>query len=222
MGEWIELKAADGVEIGAWLAAPAGQPRGAVVVVQEIFGVNHHIRSVADRFAAEGYLAIAPAMFDRVEKGVELGYDQAGMARGRDIVGKLSQEGSIADITAAVERAAKAGKVGVVGFCWGGTMAWLAATQIDGVAAAVGYYGGGIIGLKALKPRVPTMLHFGEQDGHIPLAGVREIEAAHPETPVHVYPAGHGFNCDERASYDAPSAALAWGRTLDFLGKHLR
>ena len=222
MGEWIELKAADGVALSAWLAAPAGQPRGAIVVVQEIFGVNHHIRSIADRFAAEGYLAIAPATFDRVEKGVELAYDQPGMTRGRDIVGKVTREGAIADITAAVQRAAGAGKVGVVGFCWGGTMAWLASAQIDGVAAAVGYYGGGVIGLKDLKPRVPTMLHFGEQDGHIPMAGVREVEAAHPETPIYVYPAGHGFNCDERGSYDAPSATLAWGRTLDLFGKTLR
>ena len=222
MGEWIELKTADGVAISAWLAAPAGQPRGAVVVVQEIFGVNHHIRSVADKFAAEGYLAIAPATFDRVEKGVELAYDQPGMTKGIEIVGKVTREGAVADITAAVQRVADAGKVGVVGFCWGGTMAWLASAQIDGIAAAVGYYGGGVVGLKDLKPRVPTMLHFGEQDGHIPMAGVREVEAAHPETPVYVYPAGHGFNCDERGSYDATSAALAWGRTLDLFGKTLR
>ena len=222
MGEWIELKTADGVAISAWLAAPAGQPRGAVVVVQEIFGVNHHIRSVADKFAAEGYLAIAPAMFDRVERGVQLAYDKPGMAKGVEIVGKVTREGAIADIAAAVQRAAGAGKVGVVGFCWGGTMAWLASVKVDGVSAAVGYYGGGIVGLNDLKPRVPTMLHFGEQDGHIPMAGVRDVEAAHPETPVYVYPAGHGFNCDERGSYDAPSATLAWTRTLDLFGKTLR
>ena len=172
MGEWIELKTADGVAISAWLAAPAGQPRGAVVVVQEIFGVNHHIRSVADKFAAEGYLAIAPAMFDRVERGVELAYDKPGMAKGVEIVGKVTREGAIADIAAAVQRAAGAGKVGVVGFCWGGTMAWLASVKVDGVAAAVGYYGGGIVGLNDLKPRVPTMLHFGEQDGQIGRAHV--------------------------------------------------
>ena len=221
MGEWIELKTADGAKISAWLATPAAQPRGGVVVVQEIFGVNHHIRSIADRLAAEGYLAIAPATFDRVEKGVELAYDQPGMTRGRDIVGKVDRNGALADIAAAVDRVAGAGKVGVVGFCWGGTMAWLAAAQTDGIAASVGYYGGGVIGLKMLTPRVPTVLHFGEQDGHIPLDGVREVETAHLETPVYIYPAGHGFNCDERASYDAPSAALAWGRTLDFFAKHL-
>ena len=221
MGEMIELKSGDGAAIGAWLAAPAAAPRGAVVVVQEIFGVNHHIRSVADRFAAAGYLAIAPAMFDRVEKGVELGYDAPGMARGMEIVAKVDREAALSDIAAAVQRVASAGKVGVVGFCWGGTMAWLAAARTPGIVAAVGYYGGGIVGLKALRPRVPTMLHFGEHDAHIPLAGVREVEAAHPGTPVHIYPAGHGFHCDERASYHAPSAALAWSRTLDFFAVHL-
>ena len=141
------------------------------------------------------------------------------MKRGIDIVGKVEREAALADIAAAVARVASAGKVGVVGFCFGGTMAWLAAAQTDGVSAAVGYYGGGVIGLKDLKPRAPTILHFGEKDAHIPLAGVREVEAAHPETPVYVYPADHGFNCDQRGSYDAPSAKLAWGRTLDFLAK---
>ncbi len=221
MGEMIELKTSDGATIGAWLAAPAGTPRGAVVVVQEIFGVNHHIRSVADRFAAAGYLAIAPAVFDRVEKGVELGYDGPGMARGMEIVGKVDREATLRDIAAAVERVKSAGKVAVVGFCFGGTMAWLAAAQSPGIAAAVGYYGGGVVGLKDLEPRVPTMLHFGEQDGHIPVDGVRQVQAAHPGAPVYLYPAGHGFNCDERASYDAPSAALAWSRTLVFLAEKL-
>jgi carboxymethylenebutenolidase len=221
MGEMIELKSSGGAVIGAWLAAPAAAPHGAMVVVQEIFGVNHHIRSVADRFAAAGYLAIAPAMFDRVEKGVELAYDAPGVARGMEIVAKVDRDAALGDIAAAVQRVASAGKVGVVGFCWGGTMAWLAAARTPGIAAAVGYYGGGIIGLKDLQPRVPTMLHFGELDGHIPVAGVREVEAAHPGAPVYLYPAGHGFHCDERASYDAPSAALAWSRTLDFFAEHL-
>ncbi len=134
---------------------------------------------------------------------------------------RSDREAALGDIAAAVQRVASAGKVGVVGFCWGGTMAWLAAARTPGIAAAVGYYGGGIIGLKDLRPRVPTMLHFGELDGIFPVAGVREVEAAHPDAPVYLYPAGHGFHCDERASYDAPSAALAWSRTLDFFAKHL-
>jgi len=221
MGEWIELKAQDGAAVSAWLATPAEPARGAVVVVQEIFGVNHHIRSVADRFAEAGYLAVAPAIFDRVERGVELGYNDEGRARGMAIVGKVDREAALLDVAAAVERVAAAGKVAVVGFCYGGTIAWLASARIPGVGAAVGYYGGGVIGLKDLQPRAPTMLHFGERDAHIPVTGVKQVEAAHPAVPVHLYPADHGFNCDERASYDAPSAALAWRRTLDFLGQHL-
>jgi carboxymethylenebutenolidase len=221
MGEWIELKAQDGAAVSAWLATPAEPARGAVVVVQEIFGVNHHIRSVADRFAAAGYLAVAPAIFDRVERGVELDYNDEGRTRGMAIVGKVDREAALLDVAAAVERVAAAGKVAVVGFCYGGTIAWLASARIPGVGAAVGYYGGGVIGLNDLQPRAPTMLHFGERDAHIPVAGVKQVEAAHPAVPVHLYPADHGFNCDERASYDAPSAALAWRRTLDFLGQHL-
>jgi carboxymethylenebutenolidase len=221
MGEWIKMKASDGFELSAWRADPQGAPRGGVVVIQEIFGVNHHIRSVTDRFAAEGYLAIAPAVFDRVEPSVELAYDQPGIARGIELAGKLKDENALDDISVAVEVAKGAGKVGVTGFCKGGTYTWLASAKIPGLAAAVGYYGGGILGLKDLRPLAPTMLHFGEKDDHIPVAGVRELEAVHPDVPVYVYPAGHGFHCDERGSYDAPSAALAWGRTLEFFGKHV-
>jgi carboxymethylenebutenolidase len=221
MGEWIKLTASDGVEISAWRAAPEGTPKGGVVVIQEIFGVNHHIRSVADRLAAEGYLAIAPAVFDRVEPGVELAYDPPGIGRGMELAGKVNRENAMKDIAAAIEAAKGAGKVGVTGFCMGGTFTWVASANIPGVAAAVGYYGGGIVGLKDLKPLAPTMLHFGAKDAHIPVAGVREVEALHPDVPVYIYDADHGFHCDERASYDAPSAALAWGRTLEFFGEHV-
>jgi carboxymethylenebutenolidase len=223
MGEWIKLKASDGFELSAWRADPKGTPRGGIVVIQEIFGVNHHIRSVTDRFAAEGYLAIAPAVFDRVEPGVELAYDPAGIARGMELAGKMNQnrENTFADITAAIEVAKAAGKVGITGFCMGGTYTWGASSRFPELAAAVGYYGGGILGMKNAKPLVPTMLHFGEKDDHIPVAGVRELEALHPDVPVYLYPAGHGFHCDERGSYDAPSAALAWSRTLEFFGKHV-
>jgi carboxymethylenebutenolidase len=221
MAHWIKLKASDGFELSAWRAEPQGAPKGGIVVIQEIFGVNHHIRSVTDRFAAAGYLAIAPGVFDRVEKNVELGYDQPGIARGMEIAGKLVRENALKDVTAAAETAKGAGKVGVVGFCMGGTFTWAASAMVPGVAAAVGYYGGGIVGLKDLKPKAPTMLHFGEKDDHIPVAGVREVETLHPDVQVFLYPAGHGFHCDERGSYDAPSAKLAWGRTLDFFGKQL-
>jgi carboxymethylenebutenolidase len=218
---WIELKPEGAEPIRAWRADPAGRPRGGIVVVQEIFGVNAHIRAVTDKFAAEGYLAVAPAIFEHVEKGFEVGYDPDSRARGMAIVGQTDREQMLKDVAAAVEVAKEGGKVAVVGFCLGGTIAWAAAGRLAGPSAAVGYYGGGIIGVKELKPRVPTLLHFGEKDQHIPIAGVKEVAAAHPEVEVHVYPADHGFNCDHRESYDAPSAALAWTRTIAFLRKHL-
>jgi carboxymethylenebutenolidase len=213
MGHWIKLKAEDGFELAAWRAEPTGKPKGGIVVIQEIFGVNEHIRSVADRFAAQGYLAIAPGVFDRVEPSVELGYDQPGMTSGMGIAGKMDRAAAMKDVAAAVKAASEGGKVGIVGYCMGGTFAWVAAATIPGLAAAVGYYGGGVIAAKDMKPKVPTELHFGAKDAHIPLAGVKEVEALHPDVPVYIYDADHGFNCDVRASYDAPSAKLAWTRT---------
>ena len=221
MGEWTRLKASDGFELAAWRAEPKGAPRGGMVVVQEIFGVNAHIRSVAEGDAADGYLAIAPAIFDRGERDADLPYGADGFARGRALVEEIPRAAMLRDIGAAIEAAKSVGKVGVVGYCLGGTLAWLAAAELDGLSAAVGYYGGGIVGLKDLKPRVPTMLHFGEKDERIPVAGVREVAAAHPDTPVYFYPAGHAFNRDVGASYHAPSAALAKSRTLAFFAKHL-
>jgi carboxymethylenebutenolidase len=198
-----------------------GKLRGGVVVIQEIFGVNAHIRAVADRFASEGYLVVAPGIFEHVEKGFDVGYDPESRARGMAIAGKTDREQMLRDVAAAIEVANEGGKVATVGFCLGGTIAWLAAGRLSGLSAAVCYYGGGIVGLKDLKPRVPTLLHFGDKDQHIPIAGVREVAAAHPDVVVHIYPADHGFNCDMRESYDAPSAALAWTRTLAFLKQHL-
>ncbi len=221
MGHWIELKPKGADPIRAWRADPEGRPRAGVVVIQEIFGVNSHIRAVTDRLAGDGYLAIAPGVFERVEKGFDVGYDPDSRARGMAVVGKLDREQTMRDVAAAIEVAKEGGKVGVVGFCYGGTIAWLAAAREPGLGAAVCYYGGGILAQKDLKPRVPTMLHFGEKDEHIPVAGVRELAALRPDVPIHLYPAGHGFNCDQRESYDAPSAALAWTRTLEFFRKHL-
>jgi carboxymethylenebutenolidase len=218
---WIELKPEGAGPIRAWRDDPAGPPRGGIVVVQEIFGVNAHIRAVTDRFAAEGYLAVAPAIFEHVEPKFEVGYDADARTRGMAIAGKIDREQVLRDVAAAIQVAEQGGKVATVGFCLGGTVAWSAAGRLSGLSAAVGYYGGGIIGLKDLKPRVPTLLHFGEKDQHIPVAGVKELAAAHPEVEVHIYPADHGFNCDHRESYDAPSAALAWERTLAFFKRHL-
>lgn len=221
MGQMTTLKPSDGVSIGAYRAAPSGTTRGGLVVLQEIFGVNEHIRDVADRFAAQGYLAIAPALFDRVKPGVELGYDAEGVQAGVGLQQRTVIDDSLRDVQAAIDAAAEGGKVGVVGYCWGGTLAYAAACRLSGVVAAVGYYGGGIASLLDHKPKVPLILHFGEKDDHIPSTDVEKIRAALPGVPVHTYPAGHGFNCDRRGSYDKPSAELASSRTLAFLRENI-
>ena len=222
MGEWIRLRANDGIELSAWRASPAGTPKGGIVVLQEIFGVNHHIRAVADSYAQAGYLAVAPALFDRVEPGVELGYDGADMARAMEIRGRATPADTLLDIGAAVAAVAHAGPVGIVGYCWGGSLAWASAARIEGVAAAVGYYGGTVAKMLDLAPRAPVMLHFGAKDAHIPLSDVETIRSAHPAVPVFVYDADHGFNCDERASYDAAAAGVARERTMAFFAQHLQ
>jgi carboxymethylenebutenolidase len=223
MGSNLTLTASDGVSVGAYLAEPTGSPRGAVVVLQEIFGVNHHIRSVADRFAAMGYLALAPCVFDRIQPGIELDYTAEDIGTGAGYAGQNGKDGPIADITAAIAelRSRTDAKIGITGFCWGGTFTWLSACTLDGLSAAVGYYGGGIQGMNAMSPTVPTMLHFGEKDVYITNEHVAEITAAHRDVTVHTYPANHGFNCDARADFHAESAIIAWGRTIEFFATHL-
>jgi len=221
MGQWIELAAADGVTISAWRAEPKGAPRGGVVVVQEIFGVNSHIRSVCDGYAADGYLAIAPALFDRIRPRVDLGYAPDDIERGRELKAKASLDHALADVAAARELAAAAGKVGIVGYCWGGYVAWMSAARLPGFACAVPYYGGGMLDAVGERPRCPVLAHFGEKDAMIPVEGVRRFAAAHPDSQVLIYPANHGFNCDQRASFDAPSAKLARERTIAFLRQHV-
>lgn len=222
MGETIQLKAADGFELDAYVARPTGPVRGAVVVVQEIFGVNAHIRSVADWFAAEGYLAIAPALFDRIEKHFEVGYDDASRGKAMSFIGKVDRESAKLDIAAAIAPVAEAGKVGIVGYCWGGTMAWVSAGQLPGLSAAVGYYGHGVLAMPDLQPACPVMLHFGARDAHIPVAQVEAFAAAREDVPTYIYDADHGFNCDARSSYDKASADLAQQRTLAFFAAHLQ
>jgi carboxymethylenebutenolidase len=213
------LTASDGHELDAYEVHPDGAS-ASIVIVQEIFGVNAHIRSVVDRYASFGYRAIAPALFDRGERGVELGYDDAGRARGIELVMPIAFDAAMLDVTAAVEHVAETGPVAVIGYCFGGSVAWIAACDLP-IAAAVGYYGGQIHAMADREPKVPTMLHFGELDHGIPLDQVDAIAAAHPEVPVHVYEgADHGFNCDARATHDARSAAIALGRTLEFLADH--
>ncbi|HWI39427.1 MAG TPA: dienelactone hydrolase family protein [Burkholderiales bacterium] len=221
MGKMIELTASDGHKLAAYKAEPSGKPRGAIVVIQEIFGVNSHIKSVADGYAADGYLAIAPALFDRVQRNVDLGYTPDDIAKGREIRGKVTNDMAVKDTQAAINEAGKAGKVGLVGYCWGGFVAWLAANQASGLVAAVPYYGGGILDHQNLEPKVPLMGHFGEKDAHIPADGVRKLAEKFKQHPIFIYEADHGFNCDQRGSYNAPAAKQARERTLAFFRKHV-
>lgn len=226
MGDFVDLKAADGFEFPAFVARPAGRPTGGIVVLQEIFGVNSHIRSLADDYAAQGWLAVAPATFHRVRTGVELGYLPDDVTEGATLkaaVEVLPAPGVMADIQAAIAHAGAAGKVGIVGFCWGGLLAWRAACTLDGLAAAVTYYGGGMTtpDEAAHLPRVPVLAHFGDQDHWISASSVEAFRKAHAEVEVHLYHADHGFNCDQRGSYDAAAARRARERTLAFFGQHL-
>lgn len=206
--------------VSAYVARPAGTPKGGIVVIQEIFGVNGHIRDVADRFADAGYAAIAPAFFDHAEKGVELGYDEAGMNKGLELVKQVGIDAPVADVKAAAAAIADAGAVGTVGFCWGGTIAFLAATRLG--LPSVSYYGGRNDQFLDETPKAPVIFHFGGQDSHITADIVQMHRDKLPDAPVHVYPsAGHGFNCDRRDSYDADSAAKAMERTLAFFQTHL-
>lgn len=217
----LQLRAADGHTLSAYLARPAARAHGAIVVVQEIFGVTGHIERVADQFAAEGYLAIAPALFDRQQRGVNLAYDDAGIATGVGYMQRADLELACADVQAAIDAVNHAGAVGMVGYCWGGLVTWLAGSRTT-VAAGVSYYGGGITRFLEPVPRCPMQFHFGEQDSHIPPGDVEQIRAACPRGEFHTYAAGHGFNCTDRSSYDAAAAHLAFGRTREFFGKHLR
>jgi len=222
MGEKLTLHAEDGHKLAAYRATPAGTPRAGLVVIQEIFGVNPHIRRVCDGFAAAGYVALAPALFDRVEPGYETGYAQDDVERGRNVRQKLGWDLMVTDTRAAVDALKKSGlKVVVVGYCMGGSMAWLAATRIPGIAAAVGYYGGAVAEFADETPRCPVLLHFGESDASIPRDHWDKIREAQPTVPMHIYPAGHGFNCDARGSFHEGSARLARERTLEFFKRHI-
>ena len=223
MGETIRITAADGHTFGAYRAEASGTPKGALVVVQEIFGVNSHIRDVCDRFAAEGYTCLSPALFDRTKPGVELGYTKETVEEGRDLRANVGWDGPVADVAACIQAQRDAGfaKVGVVGYCWGGSLAFLAACR-SGADAAVGYYGGQIIEFVDEQPKSPVILHFGAEDYAIPLDDVKTISDKHPEIPVYVYQgAGHGFSCDQRADFNPEATAQARSRTLEHFAEHL-
>ena len=226
MGQFIDLTAKDGFTFPAYVAEPVGTPRGAVVVVPEIFGVNSHIRSVADGYAADGYLAVAPSTFHRVKPDVELGYSEDDMKTGfgyKTAVEALPAPGVLQDLEAAIAYGAKAGKVGIVGYCWGGLLVWRAAALLPGLAAAAPYYGGGMTTPEesARQPKVPVLAQFGNRDHWIPLDTIEAFKKAHPEVQVHVYEADHGFNCDQRGSYNAEAAKPARERVLAFFAKHV-
>lgn len=228
----VDLTAQDGATVSAYHARPRAPAKAGLIVVQEIFGVNSHIRSQAERFAASGFEVLAPAFLDRVQKDVELGYDQESIAKARPLVAELGFDRPLLDVEAAIACLAAADggapasvrdrkKVFIVGYCWGGSLAYLAAARVPGLAAAVGYYGGAISRFADESPRVPTMLHFGEKDASIPLSDVEALRHKQPAVELHVYPAGHGFNCDQRASYSEPAATLALSRTLAFFERAL-
>lgn len=218
MGKQTALTASDGHALGAYLAEPATHARGAVVVIQEIFGVTRHIQRVVDQYAAAGYLAIAPALFDRVARDADIPYTD--FATGIAFKAKMDNAKVMLDVQAAIEHVKDAGKAGVVGYCWGGQVAYLSAAHLK-IDAAIAYYGGGIEGHLTEKPKAPILFHYGEKDSHISPAIVAQVRAAVPEGVFYIYPADHGFNCDERPSFEPASAKLALERSIEFLHQHL-
>jgi len=218
----IALKAADGHTFSAYRADPGGEPKGAVVVVQEVFGVNAHVRKLTDSFAARGYVAIAPALFDRVKTGVALGYDEAGLAEGLELMKQVGPQAPLDDIQATVDAVKSAGKVAIVGYCWGGYLAYVCANRVSGLSCAIGYYGGGITDEFREKRKLPTLLHFGENDPLIPFEDVAQFRARRPDVSAFSYPgATHGFNCDERDSYHGDAATKALDRTLSWISQYV-
>jgi carboxymethylenebutenolidase len=219
MGKHVKLDTSSSREIGAYLATPSGKPKGGIVVIQEIFGVNAHIRSIVDRYAEAGFTAIAPAVFDHLEPDVQLGYDQAGMEKGVKLIAELGLVRALYDVEVAASEIAEAGNIGTVGYCWGGTIALMAALRLGFPSAS--YYGARNVPFLTEEPKAPVIFHFGEKDHSIPPEMVAKHRELMPQMETFVYPADHGFNCDARGSYDAPSAKLAWDRTLAFFEKNL-
>jgi carboxymethylenebutenolidase len=223
LGKHVSLTAADSFKLGGYRADPAGKPKGAVVVIQEIFGVNSHIRNLCDRFAQQGYVAIAPALFDRQQKDFQSGYSPEEVAEARKFIANPDWNVMLKDTQAAIDEVKSAGPVAVVGYCMGGSIAFLAATRLGGIKAAVCYYGGAIAKNADEKPKCPVQMHFGAKDQGIPLSDVESIKKKRPEAEVYIYDdAGHGFSCDERSAFHKSSAGLAWQRTQDFLATHMK
>lgn len=217
MGHNVRLTAEDGHQLDAYICKTEGDAKGALILVQEIFGINAHIKSVCAQYASLGYTTIAPALFDRKQQDVELDYTAEGVAAGIEYKNSIPDDSALMDIAAAAKYVNTGPKVSIIGYCWGGKLTYLAASKVSGLFKAIGYYGGGIASVIDQNPQIPTLLHFGDQDTAIPLSEVDEIRTRHPEIEVHTYAAGHGFNCDARGSYNKEAADLALKRTLDFL-----
>jgi carboxymethylenebutenolidase len=223
VGKHFSLTAADSHKLGAYRADPAGKPKGGIVVIQEIFGVNQHIRAVCDRFAQDGYVAVAPALFDRTQRDYQSGYTPPEIEKSRAFVAKPDWDAMLRDTDAAIKEIKSAGPAAIIGFCMGGTIAFLSATRLAGLKCAIAYYGGRIVAFADEKPKCPVQMHFGEKDQSIPMTDVETIKQKRPECEIYVYPdAGHGFHCDERGSFHVPSRDLAWQRTTAFLNKHMK
>ena len=220
MSEFLELKSIDDHKFSAYLSQPKDKPIGGLVILQEIFGVNTHIQETANFFSDKGYLTIAPSLFDRSERNVSLSYDEDSVIKGRNLK-SLCDKNALKDIEAAISLVSSAGKVGVIGYCWGGSLSWRIACKNTNLSAAVCYYGGDIPNLKELKPKCNVLTHFGELDQGIPIANVRVFKEAKPEVLTYTYPADHGFNCNHRRQYSEVSSKVALDRTLKFLKKNL-
>jgi len=222
MGETVSLTTTDGHTLDAYKAEPSGASKGGLVVIQEIFGVNSQIRSTVDYFASQGYTAIAPALFDRVGKGIELGYNEDDFATGRETRGKITDDWITADVGAAVQEVFSTGKVSVIGFCFGGYATYVAACTVDGVSAAMPFYGGGIAAkVDDMQPNCPTQFHFGDKDAAIPLDDLQKIKDALQDSPLYVYDdSGHGFTCNDRDSFNEGATERAYARALDWMSQH--
>ena len=220
MNEFIEVNAKDKHQFTAYISQPLSKPQAGVVIIQEIFGVNTHIKEITDLFASKGYLCIAPALFDRIEKNVTLHYDEIGVSKGRNLK-ELCDKDALTDIEASISVVSSAGKVGVIGYCWGGSLSWRIGCESSNLSASVCYYGGDIPKLKDLKPNCNVLTHFGELDKGIPINEVKIFEKTKPEVLTYTYPADHGFNCDHRSQYNKVCADIALDRTLKFLEKNL-
>ena len=220
MNEIIEVTASDNHQFSAYISQPLEKPKAGIVIIQEIFGVNAHIKEVTDLYASKGYLCIAPSLFDRIEKNVTLNYDEIGISKGRNLK-ELCDKKALKDIEASISVVSSAGKVGVIGYCWGGSLSWRIGCEVSSLSASVCYYGGDIPKLRNLKPNCNILTHFGELDKSIPLNEVKIFEKTRPEVLTYTYPADHGFNCNQRSQFNKTCADIALDRTLKFLEKNI-